>query len=501
MGIPLKKYYFHFFIFMLSLLLISSPTFSYAADFNLNINATTLHSGVTINDEISTKSQVNNYQLTTNKDGGIYITLDNLSDDINAQLLDSTGQTQIANFQTPLNSQFLEAKVPRGVYNLRIWAAKNGSSFTKISYTVTATFNDSDSENKTNLNKIIDNAYLLESGASFQGKLVSSIDVNYYKINTDSKGTINLRIEKQAAPIEFQLLDKNYNEVKDLKNDLMNNRVLETQVPWGTYYIKVKPLNWNNTMTDGSYTITAIYPTAKVTHNQNFEPNDTIETAYRLHSGIEYPMNLTSNVDTNYYKVVLNDEDQLVMSFKNITNPIIVQLLDENGASLGFDYPDSTRLFNQRLPKGTYYLKVTAAPGWTNQSTSTFTMEANFPENNNTTVNMNGVPLTFDQPPVISDGRTLVPLRKIMESLGAKVSWDDATQTVTATKGDTTVILTIGSTSAEVNGQFVTLDVPGVTMNGRTLVPLRFIGESLKTQVDWDKENFTININTSTTNK
>lgn len=107
---------------------------------------------------------------------------------------------------------------------------------------------------------------------------------------------------------------------------------------------------------------------------------------------------------------------------------------------------------------------------------------------NTITVMLNGSPIDFDQPPIIKDDRTLVPLRAIFEALGAAVSWDDATQTVTAVRGDKTVSLTIGSQTLYVGQSAVTLDVPAQLVNDRTLVPVRAISAAFDYQVDWDDE-------------
>ena len=98
----------------------------------------------------------------------------------------------------------------------------------------------------------------------------------------------------------------------------------------------------------------------------------------------------------------------------------------------------------------------------------------------------------FDQPPIIQDGRTLVPFRAILEAMGASVDWDEATQTVSAALDENIVILTVGSNKAEKNSMIFTLDVPPVIMNGRTLVPVRFIAESFGAAVDWDGETQTV---------
>lgn len=99
-----------------------------------------------------------------------------------------------------------------------------------------------------------------------------------------------------------------------------------------------------------------------------------------------------------------------------------------------------------------------------------------------------------DVAPTIIDGRTLVPLRVIFENLDAAVEWDDATQTVTGTKGRKTVKLTINDKIAFVDGEEKELDVPAMLINDRTMVPVRFIAESLGATVGWDDYAKTVNI-------
>lgn len=98
---------------------------------------------------------------------------------------------------------------------------------------------------------------------------------------------------------------------------------------------------------------------------------------------------------------------------------------------------------------------------------------------------IDGKAVTFEVAPVNDNGRLLVPLRAIFEQLGAKVDWDQATQTATAVKGDTKVVIAIGSLQPTVNGKAVPLQVAAKIVNGRTLAPLRFVGEAFGT-VDWD---------------
>src|SRR3990170_3282714 len=110
---------------------------------------------------------------------------------------------------------------------------------------------------------------------------------------------------------------------------------------------------------------------------------------------------------------------------------------------------------------------------------------------------VDGDQVLFDQPPITQGGRVLVPLRGIFEKMGAVVEWNAATRTVRAARGTTLVELQIGSRIARVDGRAVTLDVPPMVVGGRTLVPLRFISESLGAAVDYRAESRTMLISTT----
>lgn len=112
-------------------------------------------------------------------------------------------------------------------------------------------------------------------------------------------------------------------------------------------------------------------------------------------------------------------------------------------------------------------------------------------------VTVDGQEVLFDDlSPLIVDGRTLIPLRAVFGALGAEVDWDEATRTVTLTRGDTAVRLTVGSTEALVGGRVETLDVPATILNGRVLAPLRFAAQALGASVQWKSAELTAEITT-----
>lgn len=89
------------------------------------------------------------------------------------------------------------------------------------------------------------------------------------------------------------------------------------------------------------------------------------------------------------------------------------------------------------------------------------------------------------QPRIVNDN-TIVPVRIIVEQIGAHVSWDEATSKVTIVKDKINIQLVINNVTALINGKKETLEVSPKIENGSTMLPLRFIGELLGIEFKWD---------------
>lgn len=98
--------------------------------------------------------------------------------------------------------------------------------------------------------------------------------------------------------------------------------------------------------------------------------------------------------------------------------------------------------------------------------------------------------------PKIINSRTMVPMRKIFEVFGANVEWEGTTQTITATTENKTLVLQINNQEATVKSgdteEKIMLDSAPVIYDSRTLVPVRFIAESLELHVGWVPETRTV---------
>ena len=99
---------------------------------------------------------------------------------------------------------------------------------------------------------------------------------------------------------------------------------------------------------------------------------------------------------------------------------------------------------------------------------------------------------TLDAAPFITQGRTMLPFRFLGEALGAQVGWDQAAQAVTYRLRGREVALVIGEPLAKLNGNPVNLEVAPQLVNGRTMVPLRAVGELLGARLEWQEATQTV---------
>lgn len=102
---------------------------------------------------------------------------------------------------------------------------------------------------------------------------------------------------------------------------------------------------------------------------------------------------------------------------------------------------------------------------------------------------------SYDTVPVVVNARTLLPVRAVVEAIGGVVSWNGESNEATLSYGDTVLRMTIGENTAYVNGAQKELDVTPQIMNGRTMLPIRFIAENFGLSVDWQESGKIVTIN------
>jgi len=111
-----------------------------------------------------------------------------------------------------------------------------------------------------------------------------------------------------------------------------------------------------------------------------------------------------------------------------------------------------------------------------------------------TYIQVNGEKIETDVPPLIFQNRSVVPARTVFEKLGANVTWDAARSQVGINMRNINIILNIDDPIAIVNGRKYTMEIPPKIINSRTMIPVRFVAETLGMKVEWIEKERIITI-------
>jgi len=107
---------------------------------------------------------------------------------------------------------------------------------------------------------------------------------------------------------------------------------------------------------------------------------------------------------------------------------------------------------------------------------------------------VNGETAEIDSSPVIIGNRSLIPARSLITALGGSVNWYAPDKKIEITLNDKKIVMWLGSKNALVNNNNVIMDLPPTVVNSRTMIPIRFVVENLKLNIEWDSNTKTITI-------
>ncbi|EST54533.1 hypothetical protein T458_11760 [Brevibacillus panacihumi W25] len=293
----------------------------------------------------------------------------------------------------------------------------------------------------------------------------------YVKISEGSiQIVINLTTGYEKAKFTLVVLNENGQVVKRIpvqtKNPTLSSKSLSLSA--GTYTVQLEMTNGGSKTYSESVKWVISAP----------------KVEFSIPSGAQFPGNVTIN-SNGTIKVTLKVSSSYQVYEYYL---VVVDAWGNEVRRVSIDPSNVNQLIsNLNLTTGGYTLYIEVIDSASQeyaQSLSTFY-----------TVNTSGQIIVFidgelqnySKPPVKINSRVLVPMRAVFEAFGAKVDWDEATQSVTATRGNDVIKLTIGSKTAYKNGQPILMDVPAILYNNETtMVPIRFVSEALGAKVSWD---------------
>ena len=404
---------------------------------------------------------------------------------------------------TNTDGKSMSVYLDKGTYYVRV--KSEGYWYSTTDYTLCVNYTENKGEYEIEPNYSKELATEISVNKPVIGNHRVKGDTDFYKFTISEPGKVDLsfnhaNLERTYVYWKVTMFDSVENIVLYFESTGTNTtgKSMNAYLSEGTYYIRVTTDDyWHST---ADYTLCVNY-----TENQGeyeIEPNNSQDNATLIEVDEPVTGNLRTSSDVDYYRFVMPDSGKVYLGFNhpNLERTYVywkVSLYDANGNRLYQLNSRGTDTVGKsdeiKIGSGTYYVKVEYEGYWHSSADYSLTVNTvgGIPK---VKVFLNGKRIRFDQPPIIQNGRTLVPLRAIFEAMNATVSWDDKTKTVTAKKGDTTIVMTIGNKTMKKNGVAIELDVPPQIVNGRTLVPARAVAESFGAKVDWDGSTRTVTI-------
>ncbi|MDD4615123.1 MAG: stalk domain-containing protein, partial [Caldisericia bacterium] len=265
-------------------------------------------------------------------------------------------------------------------------------------------------------------------------------------------------------------------------------------------------------MTDPTATLTINQAPVEITKNGSFEYSLTltegvnnIDVIAANSKGLQTQETLTITLDVTPPVLTIETEipeettkREIIVVGKTELNCVVTIgdqdiVLEEDGS---FTYTATlTHGWN-----GIYITAIDAASNATTIEYNVIVINKIVLQIGNQTASVNDEKVVLEAAPYIKNGRTMVPIRFIAESLGAEVGWDNVTKSITIQKGDITISLKIGSIEAfieeegAIGREKITLEAPPEIVSGRTFVPLRFVSEAFGATLDWNGDTREITI-------
>lgn len=479
-----------------------------------------------ITDSLEEYIEVDYFKFDLNRQGSVQIEFEfDVKGRYNVKLYDvdnNNKQIQSVDFYTNYNTTSGEEtmfankiRLPAGDYKIRV--STSSSYFSDENYKIRVNYEQESKGNyEVETNNDAKNAMEIEYGETIIGNLESSSDVDYYMVDLPYAGKLQLNFEyyyqgaynvvlyrQDGTSLKEVQANRAITETKPYGDSTFSQTFDKVRLPAGTYYIKVNSSKFSNE----DYQLTVFY---NIERYGNFEEeiNDTTQTATEIYNNTECYGNLSSDRDVDYYvgyitkgslklefEIPQNSKYYINISKETLDGKLVSVVNKEvNEENKVIEIEDATESCR-------YYLKVSSRTYSNEDYTIKFMNNVYTPvyypvgqtqidlQIGNQYMNVNGVARLIDNNgtmPVLSNGRTMLPIRAVIEALGGTIEWDNNTFTTTVTIGNKNIKIKIGDKVAYVNGAAKTLDVPSQLINQRTMLPLRFIMENLGGNVTWE---------------
>lgn len=483
-----------------------------------------------ITDEIEEKGEVDYFNFYLSKPGSIKIDFDfDIQGKYTVKLINTDNNKVIQNttFSSSVNTvsgryeqSSNKLRLEKGDYQIQVsvssWNFSDEEYELKINYDA----ENSDRYEKENNNNA-KNAMVIDYNQSVTGNLSSSIDVDFYMLEIPEAGELYVEFTfNPDAKYNVHVYTENNGSLKSLQTNKFEAGVIQSydkyfitsdklRVPGGNYYFKITK-GWGDFL-DDDYTFRVRY-SKDYYNNYELEFNDEAKNATEIVIDREYIGNLNSRSDVDYYAVDIYNTNKLFVNMNTASDSAYYVTIykEENGnlkkiSSEKVKNKENLEIISikkEDIIPGRYYFKVSS---W-DYSNKDYTISILTKEHkviileiNNPYMMVNGQTIQVDEnrgtTPIIYNNRTLLPVKAVIEAMGGSVNWNSVTRTVTLTLDGNVINLVLDSNIAYVNGMSQYIDVPAISINGRTMVPVKFVMDNFGASVIWNGTTGAVTIN------
>lgn len=513
----------------LSICLLNSLSFGVVEGTNRTVKVNKV-----ISDEISESGEVDYFNFRISKYGSLQLRFDfDIEGTYNVKLVDTdTGKTVQSNsFSSNVNTSSgrcerlsNKIRIPKGEYQVQV--SQNYWQSCDEEYELEIIFDEENSDRyEKEPNNDAKNAMIIDYNTSVTGNLESQNDVDYYMVEIPTYGELSFSFEfdKDATyAIEiFKEKDGSLSSIKSVRAESKLSQSSDTytinsekvRVPEGNYYFKVSK-GWFGSYSNNDYELRVRFTSNSYGYYEE-EDNDSPKSANEIRTNCEYVGNMSSSSDVDYYKASVWGTSKITLKMNvpegasyNVTtykveNDNLKQIKNERFNSN--DLAGYVVGEEQEVSGGEYYFKVTSRT-YSNEDYTFLVETANGVYNrktivleiNNPYMMVDGKSYAIDgsrgTAPTILNGRTMLPARAIIEEFGGTVTWIESAGGININLNGKNVYLTLDSALAYVNGETMWLDVAPTSINGRTMIPVKFVMDNLGGSVIWNATTGTVTI-------
>jgi len=461
-------------------------------------NGYPITSGTAYSATISTVVDNDWYKFKTSESGEIRVTLSNLPADYELYLYDSSKKLIASSKASGTSAETITlSDRKQGTYYVFVDGNRhyNDTKAYKLlaSY---PTEKVKHSEMTLEPNDSLQMGYPVESGKIYSENISDVTDVDVYKFTTTKTGQIRATLFNLPGDYDLYVYNATGTLLASSKKSGTDVETLTLQQKQaGTYYVKVVRGGsyYNN---ERSYSIKISYPINFVAQSDvDFEPNDSLENSYYLKSGKELFAKISHLTDEDWYTINAKTNTNVSIELTNLPGDYDLSVYNIYGDRLYRSErsgKSSEKIEFNTKNTGTYFIRIIGS----NEYNTELYYKLNATYQTAVSVFLDGQLMTLDKAPIISKGTTMLPMRAIFEALGANVEWNQKNQTIIATKDQIKIQLTINNETAYKNNAKMSLAIAPFIQDSSTFVPLRFVSESLGAKVEWNQHSQSVRITT-----